>query len=102
MKYVLFIVMALVFWLPPPVYGQTRVCLSYDLMAKALRTSPSFERRTGLGIVGNSQGQWRFELWASEEGERTWTAVGVNTSGVACIISAGKRWEEIGLGRRVD
>jgi hypothetical protein len=102
MRRLLFIVMALVFWLPPPVYGQSRVCLSYDLMVRALRTSPNFERKIGLGIVGHSQGQWRFELWASEEGERTWTALGVNTSGVACIISAGKHWEEVGLGYRVD
>ena len=102
MKYVLLIAMVLLFWLPPPAYGQNRVCLSYDLMVKALRGAPNFERQIGLGIVGNTQGKWRLELWASQEGERTWTAIGVNTSGVACIISAGRHWEEIGLGHRVD
>ena len=102
MRRLLFIVMTLLFWLPQPVYGQNRVCLSYNLMVKALRGAPNFERQIGLGIVGSSQGQWRLELWASEEDDRTWTALGVNTSGVSCIISAGKRWEEIGLGHRVD
>ncbi len=48
------------------------------------------ETRRGAGLSGP---QSIFEMWASSEGERTWTILQVYPSGMACVRASGNDWE---------
>lgn len=69
-----------------------QMCGQYGLIAQRLQ-SVFQERLVGTGIGAN--GRVAYELWASDQGERTWTLLLISRN-MACLRYSGKGWEHIG------
>ena len=76
-----------------PVNGQVRMCGPYDAITSALQAPQYRERRAGFGVVAPA-GHWRMELWFSITGNRTWSLVAINGTGLTCMVSNGTFWEQ--------
>lgn len=72
-----------------PVQAQQPRCAPHAEMVKLL-TGKFKEERRGIGLVNNNR---VVEFYVSDKG--SWTIIGTKPNGVACIIAAGKEWNEI-------
>jgi len=69
-------------------HAQQQMCAPFDEMRETL-ASQYHETEVGTGMVSDTD---VLMLFASPGGE-TWTILGLNVSGIACIKSAGKGWD---------
>jgi hypothetical protein len=85
---VIILVLALLFFVNMAHAQQQQMCAPFDEMRETL-ASQFHETEVGTGMVSDTE---VLMLYASPGGE-TWTILGLNVSGIACIKSAGKGWD---------
>lgn len=67
--------------------AQAAMCKPFPEL-RAILSERYQEHQSAFGLVGSEQ---IFVLFQSDRG-KTWTLVSVGTSGIACMIGAGKDW----------
>ncbi len=65
------------------------VCGARDFVVEKL--GENGQTRRGGGLAGPSA---IFEVWASDEGDRTWTILKTTPNGFACIMAVGDGWQD--------
>lgn len=78
----------------PDAHAQAACAPYKELQAALLKNS--HEQPIGAGLAG--EGKFAWTLFTSPNGE-SWTAVVVDTKGMACMVGAGKNWVDITPGK---
>lgn len=79
----------------PDAHAQA-ACYEYKKLQSAL-AEKFHEQPTNAGITGD-KGQFAWTLFLSPKGE-SWTAVVVDTKGMACVVAAGQNWTDLSVGK---
>ena len=71
-------------------FAQQRICAPYEKMAEVLGEKFR-EQSIGMGVAASGM---RLEVFASPDG-KTWTVVGIQGNGLACVLVDGVSWEQV-------